>query len=62
MRRTSALAALWASVAMSGCQTVAPVMGPVLGAAGFSYSSGKASQEFAYPTTAIQSVSVAERV
>jgi Protein of unknown function (DUF3568) len=60
MRRTSLLlAALGALAATPGCRTVAPVASPTLGASGYNYGGGKATQEFAYPFAAIQSASVA---
>src|SRR5436309_2279056 len=49
------VAASLAGVALAGCQTVAPIAGPALAAAGFSYGAGKASQEFVFPPAAVQS-------
>jgi uncharacterized protein DUF3568 len=54
MRRTSLVAALLAGLAPAGCRTVAPIGGLALETAGFAYGGGKASQEFAAPTTAVQ--------
>jgi hypothetical protein len=54
MRRTLLVAALPAVVVPAGCRTVAPVAGPAIEAAGFAYGGGKATQEFAFPTTVVQ--------
>jgi len=39
---------------LAGCQTVSPLAGPALGAAGYAYSAGKAAQEFAVPYPTVQ--------
>jgi hypothetical protein len=54
MRGTSLVAALLAGVALAGCRTVAPIAGPAVAAAGFAYGAGKATQEFAFPTTVVR--------
>lgn len=54
MRQTSMVAAMIAGTMLPGCRTVAPIAGPTLAAAGFAYGAGKATQEFAYPTAAVQ--------
>jgi hypothetical protein len=59
MRRTSLVAAAWTVVVLAGCRTVPPAASPTLGAAGFAYGAGKATQEFAYPFPAVQSASAA---
>jgi hypothetical protein len=40
--------------AAMGCRSVAPVAGPALGAAGYAYGAGKATQEFAFPPAVVQ--------
>src|SRR4051794_11805234 len=54
MRGTSLVAALLAGVAPAGCRTVAPIAGPAVAAAGFAYGAGRATQEFAFPTTVVR--------
>jgi hypothetical protein len=55
MRRIAFAAAVTTGVVFCGCQTVTPISGPMPGAEKFSYSAGKAVQEFAYPPSALQS-------
>src|SRR4051812_47558822 len=54
MQRMTVWAAPMALVALTGCRSVAPVAGPALAAAGFSYGAGKATQEFAFPAAVLQ--------
>jgi hypothetical protein len=56
MQRICMAAALGAGLALPGCRTVAPVAvpAPPVTAAGFAYSGGKATQEFAAPPAAVQ--------
>jgi hypothetical protein len=54
MRPTLLVATLTATVVLAGCRTVAPVAGPAIVAAGFAYGGGKATQEFAFPSSVVQ--------
>jgi hypothetical protein len=54
MRRI-VLSALTIACASAGCMTVAPVAGPALARTGFSFAAGRASQDFAYSTSALLS-------
>jgi hypothetical protein len=49
-----ACAALGLVLPLAGCQTVTPLTGPALNAAGYAYGAGKATQEFAYPNPVLQ--------
>jgi hypothetical protein len=55
MRRISLVAAVWGGLALAGCRSVAPIAGLAPAAAGYAYGAGKATQEFAAPTAAVQS-------
>jgi hypothetical protein len=55
MRRIALTAAALAGLATTGCMTVGPIAAPALSASGFSYSAGRAMQDFAYPAPALQS-------
>jgi hypothetical protein len=48
-------AALFAGAVPSGCSTVTPVAAPAMAATGFSYSVGRASQDFTVPPDKVQS-------
>lgn len=55
MRRIALWTAACAVAAAPGCTTVAPVAGPALAAGEFSYTAGRATQDFAYPAATVQS-------
>ncbi len=53
MRRIALLAATIAGSSCAGCSTVGPVAATGLGGAGYTYSTGRATQEFTYPPDTI---------
>jgi hypothetical protein len=55
MRRIALAAAVLSGPLATGCMTVGPVAGPVMNATGFTYTAGRATQDFPYPPTALQS-------
>lgn len=54
MRRIALATAVVAGSALSGCMTVPPAAGPALTAAGYTYSAGRASQDYTYPLPPLQ--------
>lgn len=55
MRRIAVMAAaVCAGAALSGCSTVTPVVAPAMAVTGFSYSMGRATQDFAVPNEKVQ--------
>jgi hypothetical protein len=54
MRRIVLVAAALLALGLGGCMTAGFVRDPALGAAGYSYSSGRASQGFSYPYAQVQ--------
>jgi hypothetical protein len=54
MRRIALGAAALVAMGAGGCMTTGVVRDPALGAAGYAYNSGKASQGFAFPYSQVQ--------
>jgi len=55
MRRLALSATICSGFLSTGCATVGPVAAPMMTSTAFSYSAGRASQDFLYPPSAIQS-------
>lgn len=55
MRRIALAAAGLSGLLTIGCSTVGPVAGPVMNASAFTYTAGRATQDFPYPPATLQS-------
>src|SRR4051794_5685485 len=55
MRRIALAATAYAGLNCTGCATVRPVVAPVMAGSEFSYTAGRATQEFAFPSASLQS-------
>ncbi len=55
MRRIALAAAVLSGIPTTGCMTVGPIASPVLSATAFTYTAGRATQDFQYPAPTLQS-------